>query len=259
MPQRGKLFRAARLPSPPLYRLAAVVVAALVVLAAPAAAVGDKRLTASPYNQYATPNVTMDQGERLTFQNLDFNNHDVVATERGPDGRPLFATPLIPPPQEVFVEGSQYLTAGSYPFFCSIHTFMRGTLTVTTAGTPVPRPGGGGSGGAGGGGSGSGAASTALEMRILDRAARIRRSGRLRVSVRVDRAGTVTLDAALDRRGRVVRLGRATARFDAAGTRTVTIRVGRAGRRALRRPGRATLKVSGRVGDTGTTASAPAR
>jgi hypothetical protein len=38
------------------------------------------------------------------------------------------------------VEGVQYLKAGTYPFHCTLHAAMTGTLTVTSAGTPVPRP-----------------------------------------------------------------------------------------------------------------------
>ena len=56
----------------------------------------------------------------------------------GPDNGPLFHTPLIGQNQEAFVEGSQYLTTGSYAFVCSIHQNMTGTLTVTFTPLGVP-------------------------------------------------------------------------------------------------------------------------
>lgn len=57
--------------------------------------------------------------------------HDVVAEDAGPDGMPLFRTPLIGTGQSAPVEGLDRVESGrSYGFFCSLHTNMRGTLTV---------------------------------------------------------------------------------------------------------------------------------
>ena len=126
-------------------RVIVVVLGASAALAlAPPVAGADQRITATAPQRYSTPQVTMAQGERLTFANSDIATHDVTATQTGPDNGPLFHTPLIGQNQEAFVEGSQYLTTGSYPFVCSIHSNMTGTLTVTAEGTPVPRPGVGG-------------------------------------------------------------------------------------------------------------------
>ena len=108
-------------------------------LAVPAAR-ADKEITAAPTNQFTTSSVTMDQGERLTFFNADFNAHNVTARDPGPGGAPLFASPTIGNGQRAFVEGSQFLTTGSYAFYCTRHSFMAGTLTVTAAGTPAVRP-----------------------------------------------------------------------------------------------------------------------
>jgi plastocyanin len=119
----------------------------LFLLAAPAA-LADEQIRAAFSNRFENPNVEIDQGERLTFRNNDSNRHDVTAEKVGDDSKPLFSTALLGQNEEAVVEGSQYLTTGSYAFVCSVHANMKGTLTVNAAGTPVPRPGAGGTGGA---------------------------------------------------------------------------------------------------------------
>jgi plastocyanin len=120
-------------------------VAVLLVLAVPAAA--DQQIQAAPTKKYATPSVTIAQGEKLTFHNGDAIVHDVTSSQ-DLDGKPLFSTPLVDPGGDAVVEGAQYLTTGEYAFYCSVHPEMQGKITVTSAGTPVPRPGSGGGGGA---------------------------------------------------------------------------------------------------------------
>jgi plastocyanin len=209
-----------------------------VVLAAPATALADDKIVAQPPNRFATTSVTIDQGERLTFQNSDVAGHDVTAEDSGPDNKPLFATPLVAGGGEAFVEGSQYLTTGSYKFLCSIHANMRGTLTVSSAGTPVPRPGsGGGGGGSGGGGAGGGPADTtapsvAVEVKAT-RASGVRRAKALKVGVTVSEAAEVKLTATVGAKAKEVATG--SARVAAAGTSTVALKLTRAGRRILKR------------------------
>jgi plastocyanin len=66
-------------------------VASAAVLVVPTAQ-ADERIQAGPSTRYTTPSVTMDQGERLTFQNLDVVGHDVTATQRaGPTAGRCFA------------------------------------------------------------------------------------------------------------------------------------------------------------------------
>jgi plastocyanin len=80
---------------------------------------------------YLTPVMTTQKGGPLQFINLDVVQHDVVANDLGPDGRPLFHTPLIGTGASAAVEGLENVEAGrSYGFFCSLHTNMRGTLSV---------------------------------------------------------------------------------------------------------------------------------
>ena len=83
------------------------------------------------YTTYATPVVTVAKGEGLSFVNLDPPQHDVTADEKGPDGRPVFASRLGGLGEVVPVEGMDRVESGkSYGFFCSLHPGMRGTLIV---------------------------------------------------------------------------------------------------------------------------------
>src|SRR5207247_4375700 len=104
----------------------------------------DKEIRAGPVNRFQTPDVTMDQGEKVTFRNLDLNRHNVFATANGPDGKPWFKSATIGQNETALVDGAQNLTTGNYEFICNIHPFMTGTLHVTANGTPQPRPGTGG-------------------------------------------------------------------------------------------------------------------
>ena len=80
---------------------------------------------------YATPVMVTQVGGPLSFLNLDVVQHDVVAEEKGPDGRPVFSTKLIGLGETAPVEGLDKVQAGgSYPFYCSLHPGMRGTLSV---------------------------------------------------------------------------------------------------------------------------------
>src|SRR3954454_2199587 len=117
---------------------------AALACAAPAQA-AEQRAYAAGMN-YATPALTVGQGDTLIFSNLDsLAQHDLV----GHDG--TFGTPLIGAGQEAKVEGVEKLQPGTYQFHCTLHSWMAGALTVSPAGrgpAPAPRPGGGG--GAGG-------------------------------------------------------------------------------------------------------------
>lgn len=118
-----------------------VAAASVAALLSPVIAWADETVEASPPNRFSQTSVTIDQGEPLTFRNNDTVSHDVTATDAAPDGKPLFATPVVAAGKSAFVEGSQYLTEGHYPFICSLHPSMKGTLHVTANGTPKPRPG----------------------------------------------------------------------------------------------------------------------
>jgi plastocyanin len=88
-----------------------------------------------------TPTYTMDQGDRPTMTNGGASAHNVSARQNGPDGHFLFSTPDVAGGQQATVNGTQYLTAGTYQFFCTLHpTEMQATLVVSSNGTPQARP-----------------------------------------------------------------------------------------------------------------------
>jgi plastocyanin len=96
-------------------------------------------IVAGPAESFSAPTYNTDQGEVVPFQNLG-GSHNVTARQNGPDGQTLFRTPTISGGTAA-VNGTQYLPAGDYPFFCTVHpTTMSGTLHVTTNGSPQPRP-----------------------------------------------------------------------------------------------------------------------
>ena len=90
-------------------------------------------------NTYSAGLYTTDQGEVSQLQ-VTGSSHNVTARQDGPDGKPLFRSATIPGGATP-VDGTQYLPAGAYQFFCTIHpTTMSGTLQVSSNGTPQARP-----------------------------------------------------------------------------------------------------------------------
>jgi len=230
------------------------VVATLLVLAAPAAALADETIYAGPPSQYFTPSVSPDQGEPVKLTNVDFVDHDVIATDKGPDGKPLFRSELTARGGSVPVTGTEFLKTGAYGFFCSLHANMKGTINVTGAGQPKPRPGepaqppppsspppssppppSGGNPGS------SDNAAPALRVRLVDgRTGPARKRKALKVAVTSDEAATV---------GLIIRQGKrdiaSTTTQIESGTTTVSVRL----RRALSRARRLKLTVVATAAD----------
>ncbi len=73
-----------------------------------------------------------DLGEIPTFENPPMANpHNVTSTVSGPDGDALFRSRTIGAADSTPVKGTQYLGAGTYPFFCTLHgASMSGELVV---------------------------------------------------------------------------------------------------------------------------------
>jgi plastocyanin len=199
-------------------RLLLALAAVMAITLAVAPALADQQIVAGVTDRFLTTAVTIAQGEQVTFHNTDLATHDVTSDAAGPDGAPLFDSAQIGLNKTAVVEGTQYLKTGTYTFFCSIHPFMKGTLTVSSDGTPVPRPG---------------SATPPPADALTVAASRVRSSmlGRITLRVKVSGPATVTVRA---RATGTATLASATAHFAKAGARTVALRLTRAGRSALR-------------------------
>lgn len=108
----------------------ALLAVALVALGHPAAAADRVEHQVQTANFLYVPHeIAIAGGDSLLHRNFDTDPHDLVSDDLGPDGQPWFQSELIGPGEtdDVPVED---LPSGRYPFFCSIHPFMRGTLYV---------------------------------------------------------------------------------------------------------------------------------
>lgn len=170
----------------------------------------------------------LDTGDIPTFFNDDSEDqHNVVSNGRGPDDERLFENALENPGGESTVPGTQYLTAGDYPFFCIIHSEMTGTLRVASdASGAVKRP----------------------KVDLAIRSAKlkpVRRSGDLKVSVKaINRSDDVALKAKL---GRKLLARKSNVDVPAGQTKRLTLKLTRAGKRALRNKDQATVKLESTV------------
>lgn len=219
----------------------AVIGAALALLVAAPAASADETIYAGFPSVFLTPNVTIDQGELLSFTNFDVVGHDVTAKQQA-NGKPLFASALTAAGGTAPVAGAQALTSGTYDFFCSVHPDMLGTLTVTTAGKPS---GGAPSGGGGSGGSADTKAPS-VSVKVLDsKLATVRKRRAIRVSVTSDEPAGLAISA----RSGKTKVALATV-DGKAGKNTVSLRLTPAGKKLVRRAKTLPLTVKVRAGDS---------
>jgi plastocyanin len=201
MLRQGRAGRKARLV------FGAVFVAALVgtgaALAASATIVGTGGDVFSPTDY------TADQGEVSQLQ-VTGSNHNVTARQDGPDGRALFRSATITGGTTA-VNGTQYLSTGSYAFFCTIHpSTMNGTLQVSANGTPVARP----------------RATLKLQRKSLSKAVR---KG---ILVSVNATAAVVEDAVLTAKSGKATIGKATVSL-AAGSQAEVVKLSKSGRSFL--------------------------
>jgi plastocyanin len=106
---------------------AATLVSVMAVTAPAPAAIINARIVAGPGGflpnvGYLTPVAVMGKGGSAAFTNLDVALHNVVS--------PRFSTPLIGFGQSKQVKGVKSLPKGNYPFKCTLHPWMKGTLVV---------------------------------------------------------------------------------------------------------------------------------
>ena len=225
-------------------RRLASLVPLLVLLAAPAVAPAAEINAGQGCDCFSPATVTMDMGEPLSFRNSDLlKEHDLLAKDRGPDGKPLFSAPQIGPGGSAPVDGSQFLTTGTYGFVCTLHTGMEGTLNVTSSGTPTPRPPGGGT-------PSSDATAPSVALRLAgSKASKLRRSRRVRAVVTVDEESKVALSAFVGSR----KIGSVKGELFKGAPTDLVVRVSRANARRLRKGARLTLRAaaSDPAGNTG--------
>jgi plastocyanin len=193
-------------------------VVALLLLAVPAAA--DQQVQAAAGKRYANPNVTIAQGEKLTFRNGDTLVHDVTSTQ-DLAGKPLFSSPLVDPGKEAVVDGAQYLTTGEYPVICSLHPDMQGKLTVNGDGKPVPRPGAGG---------------PAAELKApAAKLSGVRKAGHLRVAVTGAAGADAIIAAEATVAGRKVKLAKLRVTLTSGDAQRIDLPLSAKGRKAIKR------------------------
>jgi plastocyanin len=120
MPARLRL--AARLAAP-------LVAAAPVVLAAPPAGALVQWQVVTARNTFVPSEITVLAGDTLVLTNVDLERHDVTALDTI-GGNPMFRSATIGPGQQAQVVGVANLAPSVYPFYCSVHEWMTGNLTV---------------------------------------------------------------------------------------------------------------------------------
>jgi plastocyanin len=180
---------------------------------------------------FSKPSFTIDQGTVATFQNMDtVNAHNVSG--------PGFGTPqIVAPGASAAVQGTQFLTPGTYPFRCTLHTGMVANLVVTASGTPVARP--------------------KVKLKILSKKlGKVVSSRRLKVKVT---AVTASEDVSLSAKKGAKKLGsKGNINLAEGASRTVSLKLSASGRKALEGLKSAKVKVTAKV-PHGSTASATRR
>jgi plastocyanin len=99
-------------------------------------------------------NLTIDPGDTVRWENEDSEPHNAIGDDDS------FETPVI---DQGETSEHTFQGSGEYPYFCTIHPGMDGTITVRGSGS--------GSGGSGSGGSGSGSGSGDTDSGTGDTAA----------------------------------------------------------------------------------------
>jgi plastocyanin len=205
------------------------------LLAAPALAADHTYVAGPAPLTYATKDITIDQGDTITFENKDTSGamHDVTADKDGSDGKPIFKSALLDQNKSGPVAGVEFLTTGDYTFHCSVHPFMQGTLHVTVNGTPATR------------GNPTDTTPPDATVAILDaKIAPVLKRNALRVKLVSNEASRFKLTASSGRT--TIAKGTATATN---GHRTAAITLTKAGRKLLGKSRTVTVRLKASVND----------
>ncbi|WP_370246700.1 plastocyanin/azurin family copper-binding protein [Nocardioides sp.] len=130
--------RSHRPPSGLLLRLVAGTLVSLTALLgwslSPASASGEGHHHVDIKNYaYAMPDLRIDQGDTVTWTNLDDAPHDVTVTA----GPATFTSPML---EKGDSWSHTFDTAGDYSYLCSIHPDMRAAVSVAAAPVAAPAP-----------------------------------------------------------------------------------------------------------------------
>ncbi len=203
----------------------AMALAAIAVMIGAGLALAASDTIVAGVDTYSQPTYTADQGSVVPFQDPN-GAHNVTARQNGPDGGPLFRSPTISG-GTANVDGTQYLPAGDYQFFCTIHpTTMTGTLHVTANGTPQARP--------------------HIDLSIVSsKLAKVKKKGK--ILVRVTATTSVSGASVEARLGPNAILGRTGNLSLSQGAQTVAVRLRKRGKTELRQKTKARISVDGSV------------
>ena len=108
-----------------------LILASLASLAVPSSAYAANNVVVTAAFRYVPQNVSVAQGDTLTYVNADVAPHDVMAVDTGPDNLPIFYSDVTSTGGQSDVRFVSSLAPGSYDFYCSVHPTMTGTLTVS--------------------------------------------------------------------------------------------------------------------------------
>jgi plastocyanin len=116
-------------------RLLAVSLAALAPLALPAAPAHAlvPWQVVSHGGGFVAADFTIVQGDTVQLTNVDpADRHDITSLDTS-GGIPLFGSSTITFGQSAAVTGVSFLLPSVYPYYCSVHEYMTGTITVLAA------------------------------------------------------------------------------------------------------------------------------
>jgi hypothetical protein len=213
--------------------MVAILAGALVLFGlgtASGATAADKIVSGTSCCTFAGGPYFQDLGENPLYQNPAEADapHNVTSVAAGPDGASLFASETIAPGDSSVVDGTQYLSAGAYPFYCTLHgQSMSGVLTVQgEKGEVVPRP--------------------KIDVAIPSQRLRtVRRTGKVKVRVSaVTEAGSVILRVSRGNKLVALKSGLSLA----AGTsRTIAVPLSKSGRKQVKTGRAVKLSLKGSV------------
>lgn len=210
---------------------AVTITAALTLIAgAPSANAADQITADLQCCTFAPGPYLQDLGEVPLFVNPGAADapHNVTSTSRGPDGSALFRSKTIAAGDSSRVEGTQYLQAGTYPFFCTLHgPSMNGELIVQSGkGTVAARP--------------------SIKVSLpAQRLKKVRRSGKVKVRVRAATASSGI--RIVVRRGKKAVASSSKIKLAAGAARTLRLKLSRKGRRAMSKGRRVSISARGTV------------